>query len=48
LPFVSRVEGDLSCVIGLPLAPLCEMLPRFGVTLWKRGSGSPLDSEEVG
>lgn len=35
LPFVSRVEGDLSNVIGLPLPTLAAMLTEFGVGLWK-------------
>ena len=38
LPFVSKIEGDLASVIGLPLAALCTMLPRFGVALWNAAS----------
>lgn len=34
MPFVRRIEGDPSSVIGLPLAPLAEMLPRFGIAVW--------------
>ena len=32
--FVSRVEGDYSAVVGLPLCRLSELLGEFGVTLF--------------
>ena len=35
LPFVIRVEGDPSNVIGLPLWPVAEMLLAAGVPLWQ-------------
>ncbi len=35
MAFVTRVEGDLSNVIGLPLWTVGEMLAAFGVPLWK-------------
>jgi MAF protein len=35
IAFVSRVEGDLTNVIGLPLWPVSEMLSAFGVPLWR-------------
>ncbi len=34
MPFVTRVDGDLSNVIGLPLWTVGEMLAAFGVPLW--------------
>jgi predicted house-cleaning NTP pyrophosphatase (Maf/HAM1 superfamily) len=34
MAFVTRVEGDLSNVIGLPLWTVGEMLASFGVPLW--------------
>ena len=34
LAFVTRIDGDLSNVIGLPLWTLAEMLKAFGVPLW--------------
>ena len=34
MPFVTRVDGDLSNVIGLPLWTVGEMLSAFGVPLW--------------
>jgi septum formation protein len=34
MPFVTRVDGDLSNVIGLPLWTVAEMLSAFGVPLW--------------
>ena len=34
LPFVSRIDGDLSNVIGLPLTTTVEMLQNAGVRLW--------------
>jgi septum formation protein len=34
MAFVTRVEGDLSNVIGLPLWTVGEMLTSFGVPLW--------------
>jgi septum formation protein len=40
LAFISRIEGDPSSVIGLPLWPLTEMLRDFGVALW----GGPGDA----
>jgi septum formation protein len=39
MPFVTRIEGDLSNVIGLPLAPVGEMLEAAGVPLW--GGNAP-------
>jgi septum formation protein len=41
MAFVTRVEGDLSNVIGLPLWTVGEMLTAFGVPLWKSGEISP-------
>lgn len=35
MAFVTRLEGDLSNVIGLPLWAVGEMLEAFGVPLWK-------------
>ena len=35
LPFVVRVEGDPSNVIGLPLWPVAKMLSAAGVPLWR-------------
>lgn len=35
MPFVTRIEGDLSNVIGLPLWTVAEMLTGFGMSLWK-------------
>jgi septum formation protein len=35
LPFVTRVDGDLSNVIGLPLWTTAEMLAAAGVPLWE-------------
>jgi septum formation protein len=35
MAFVTRVEGDLSNVIGLPLWTVSEMLASFDITLWK-------------
>jgi septum formation protein len=35
MPFVTRIEGDLSNVIGLPLWTVAEMLTAFGMTLWQ-------------
>jgi septum formation protein len=40
MPFVTRIEGDLSNVIGLPLWTVAEMLTGFGVSLWKLQTGS--------
>ncbi len=37
MAFVTRLEGDLSNVIGLPLWTVGEMLTSFGVLLWKPG-----------
>lgn len=34
MPFVTRMDGDLSNVIGLPLWTVAEMLTAFGVPLW--------------
>ncbi|MBC8101207.1 MAG: septum formation protein Maf [Cytophagales bacterium] len=34
MTFVTRIEGDLSNVIGLPLWTVGEMLTAFGVPLW--------------
>jgi septum formation protein len=34
MPFVARIEGDPSNVIGLPLATLSEMLSDFKLRLW--------------
>ncbi len=34
LAFVTRIEGDLSNVIGLPLWTVAQMLAEFGVPLW--------------
>jgi septum formation protein len=31
--FVDRVEGDISAIIGLPLAPVVEAIRPFGVTV---------------
>jgi septum formation protein len=36
LPFVTRIDGDLSNVIGLPLWTVGEMLAAFGIPLWQR------------
>lgn len=36
MAFVTRIEGDLSNVIGLPLWAVGEMLLSFGFPLWKR------------
>lgn len=45
LPFVTRVEGDLSNVIGIPLWTVGEMLTAAGLPLWKQrrdgGSNEP-------
>ncbi len=38
LPFVTRIDGDLSNVIGLPLWTVTEMLADFGVPLWERAA----------
>jgi septum formation protein len=35
MAFVTRLEGDLSNVIGLPLWTVGQMLTAFGVALWK-------------
>ncbi|MES2459946.1 MAG: Maf family protein [Armatimonadota bacterium] len=37
MAFVTRVEGDLSNVIGLPLWAVGKMLASFGISLWKTG-----------
>lgn len=37
MAFVTRLEGDPSNVIGLPLWTVGEMLTAFGVPLWKSG-----------
>ena len=37
MPFVSRIDGDVSNVIGLPLWTVWEMLADFGVPLWRFG-----------
>ena len=37
MPFVSRIDGDVSNVIGLPLWTVGEMLADFGVPLWRFG-----------
>ncbi|MBC8139904.1 MAG: Maf family protein, partial [Armatimonadetes bacterium] len=34
LAFVTRIEGDLSSVIGLPLPTVRELLTAFGVPLY--------------
>lgn len=39
MPFVTRVDGDISNVIGLPLWTVAEMLTAFGVPLWKPEEG---------
>lgn len=44
MPFVTRVEGDISNVIGLPLWTVAEMLTAFGVPLW-RPAGSATTPE---
>ena len=46
LPFVTRVDGDLSNVIGLPLWTVGEMLAEFGVPLWN--SPAPADAPPHG
>ncbi len=38
--FVSRVEGSLTNVVGLPLEVLAELLPEFGWSLASLGSSS--------
>jgi septum formation protein len=35
MPFVTRIDGDPSNVIGLPLWTVAEMLTAFGVELWR-------------
>lgn len=35
MPFVTRVDGDISNVIGLPLWTVAEMLSAFGFPLWQ-------------
>ncbi len=35
--FVTSVDGDFFNVIGLPLCRVCEILPRFGITLFEEG-----------
>jgi len=35
MPFVTRLDGDPSNVIGLPLATVAAMLEGFGVALWR-------------
>ncbi len=41
MPFVTRVDGDLSSVIGLPLWTVGEMLTNFGVPLWDSLAATP-------
>jgi septum formation protein len=36
MPFVTRIEGDPSNVIGLPLWTVAEMLAGFGLPLWSQ------------
>lgn len=40
LGFVTRIDGDLSNVIGLPLWTVGEMLASFGVPLWSHAPGT--------
>lgn len=42
MPFVTRVEGDPSNVIGLPLWTVAEMLAARGVPLWNFADTLPL------
>lgn len=38
MAFVSRIDGDPSNVIGLPLRTVAELLAKFGVATWPIGS----------
>jgi septum formation protein len=42
MPFVMRIDGDPSNVIGLPLWTVGEMLTAFGVTLWSPRATAPV------
>lgn len=45
MPFVTRIEGDPSNVIGLPLWTVAELLTQAGIPLW-RNPGMNLASED--
>lgn len=32
--FVTRIDGSYSGIVGLPLAETCELLQRFGISIW--------------
>jgi septum formation protein len=32
--FVTKIDGSYSGIVGLPLAETCELLQRFGVSIW--------------
>jgi septum formation protein len=38
MAFITRLDGDHTSVIGLPLWPTAELLREFGVPLWKNES----------
>ncbi|OGY83269.1 MAG: septum formation protein Maf [Candidatus Kerfeldbacteria bacterium RIFCSPHIGHO2_12_FULL_48_17] len=39
--FVEKIDGSLSCVIGLPLTELIDVLKKFGVDVWGKQKASP-------
>lgn len=42
MPFVTRIEGDPSNVIGLPLWSVVELLARAQIPLWRHGGIIPV------
>jgi septum formation protein len=45
MPFVKRIDGDHSNVIGLPLWTVTELLTQFNVPLWERRDLSPNEKD---
>lgn len=41
MAFITRIEGDHTNVIGLPLWPTAQLLREFGIALWKSDHRTP-------